>query len=195
MSPAARRHASTRPTCGPGADAHPRNNLGLVVSFVIAASVVAPARRLTATACATSVGGLGSACASFLFATHREQSVIAGAAWLPWMLARLTSCARAGFTPWRMPRRGGRSGACGRVSGPANLLLTCWSWELRRGIGLSSAKPDRPCARFVPCWSCNRPGVSAVKLLDAIRRQARSATTCPTPEPGTFCSPVRQSRC
>src|SRR2546421_7658511 len=63
------------------------NNLGIVVTFVIAGlGAWLLARRLTADGVAAAVGGLGFGLCSFLFAHIGHQSLIAGAAWLPWML-------------------------------------------------------------------------------------------------------------
>src|ERR1700704_2755399 len=63
------------------------NNLTIVVTFVVAGlGAWLLARRLTGDGVAAAVGGLGFGLCSFLFAHIGHQSMIAGAAWLPWML-------------------------------------------------------------------------------------------------------------
>lgn len=63
------------------------NNLTLVISFLIAGlGAWLLARLLTEDLLAAAVGGLGFGLCTFLFAHIGHESMIAGAAWLPWML-------------------------------------------------------------------------------------------------------------
>ena len=78
------------------------NNLTIVVTFVIAGlGAWLLARRLTGDGVAAAVGGLGFGLCSFLFAHIGHQTIIAGAAWLPWMLYGY-ELVRDRFSPWRL---------------------------------------------------------------------------------------------
>src|ERR1700704_1740052 len=78
------------------------NNLTIVVTFVIAGlGAWLLARRLTGDGVAAAVGGLGFGLCSFLFAHIGHPSLIAGAAWLPWMLLGY-ELVRERFGAWRL---------------------------------------------------------------------------------------------
>ena len=78
------------------------NNLSIVATFVVAGlGAWLLARRLTGDGVAAAVGGLGFGLCSFLFAHIGHQSMIAGAAWLPWMLYGY-ELLQERLTPWRL---------------------------------------------------------------------------------------------
>ena len=78
------------------------NNLSIVATFVVAGlGAWLLARRLTGDGVAAAVGGLGFGLCSFLFAHIGHQSMIAGAAWLPWMLYGYELVYER-LSPWRL---------------------------------------------------------------------------------------------
>ena len=78
------------------------NNLSIVTTFVIAGlGAWLLARRLTGDGVAAAVGGLGFGLCSFLFAHIGHQSMIAGAAWLPWVLYGY-ELVQERLNPWRL---------------------------------------------------------------------------------------------
>jgi hypothetical protein len=78
------------------------NNLSIVATFLVAGlGAWLLARRLTGDGVAAAVGGLGFGLCSFLFAHVGHQSMIAGAAWLPWMLYGY-ELVQERLSPWRL---------------------------------------------------------------------------------------------
>lgn len=78
------------------------NNLSIIATFLLAGlGAWLLARRLTGDGVAAAVGGLGFGLCAFLFAHIGHQSMIAGAAWLPWMLYGY-ELVREHLSPWRL---------------------------------------------------------------------------------------------
>jgi hypothetical protein len=171
------------------------NNLGIVVTFVIAGlGAWLLARRLTGDGVAAAVGGLGFGLCSFLFAHIGHQSLIAGAAWLPWMLLGY-ELVRERFTPSRL-LLGAAAVALAAFSGHSQIFfMDLLVLAVYVAASAFLGKPDRPVrsALVALLLVATGLGLSAVHLLPtALVAQASVRHDLSYAGAMTFSLPIRQ---
>jgi hypothetical protein len=171
------------------------NNLGIVVTFVIAGlGAWLLARRLTGDGVAAAVGGLGFGLSSFLFAHIGHQSLIAGAAWLPWMLLGY-ELVRERLTPSRL-LLGAAAVALAAFSGHSQIFfMDLLVLAVYVAASAFLGKPDRPVrsASVALLLVATGLGLSAVHLLPtALVAQASVRHDLSYAGAMTFSLPIRQ---